>query len=100
MKQKKRKEKRKAGTHLSHGDDGVFTPVPDSLDVDVLGEIPDLFFRDEGVVVGGVHDACVVELWGRRSWSWSWSQDEVRTGGQHVVRARKDSLESIVVDLP
>lgn len=49
-------------THLTHGDDGVFTSVPDPLDVDVLGQVPDLFFGHEGVVVGRVHDSGVVEL--------------------------------------
>jgi hypothetical protein len=54
-------------THLTHGDDGVFTSVPDSLDVDVLGEVPDLLFGHEGVVVGRVHDSGVVELSRRKS---------------------------------
>jgi hypothetical protein len=51
-----------SGTDLSHSDNGVFTPVPYSLDVDVLGKVPDLFFGHERVVVGWVHDPGVVEL--------------------------------------
>lgn len=50
------------GGVVAHGDDGVLAAVPDALDVDGLGEVPDLFFGVERVVVGGVHDAGVVEL--------------------------------------
>lgn len=54
-------------TYLTHGDDGVFTSVPDPLDVDVLGQVPDLLFGHEGVVVGRVHNSGVVELPGCNS---------------------------------
>jgi len=49
-------------TDLSHGDDGVLATVPDTLDVDVLGQIPDLFVRDKGIVISRVHDPGIVEL--------------------------------------
>lgn len=51
------------GGVVAHGDDGVLAAVPNALDVDGLGEVPDLFLGVERVVVGGVHDAGVVELW-------------------------------------
>lgn len=47
---------------LPHGKDGVFRSPPDALEVYLHGEIPDLFFRIQGVVVFGVHDPSVVEL--------------------------------------
>jgi hypothetical protein len=44
-----------------HAYDGVLATVPNTLDIDVLREIPDLFRRVYGVRVLGVHDAGVVE---------------------------------------
>lgn len=71
-------------TDVSHGKDGVLASVPDceatspdqlcgfgcicailtSFDVDVLGQVPDLFISDECVIIGGMHDTGVVELSG------------------------------------
>ncbi|KLP05091.1 Uncharacterized protein Y057_13160 [Fusarium fujikuroi] len=42
-------------------EDGVLAAEPDALDVDVLGEVPDVLGGVDGVVVLGVHDASVVE---------------------------------------
>lgn len=41
--------------------DGVLAAEPDALDVDVLGQVPDVLGGVDGVVVLGVHDAGVVE---------------------------------------
>lgn len=49
---------------LPHGEDGVFGSPPDAFDVDLHGQVPDLLFGVQGVVVCGVHDPCVVELVG------------------------------------
>lgn len=46
---------------LAEGEDGVLAAEPDALDVDVLGQVPDLLGRVDGVGVVGVHDARVVE---------------------------------------
>ena len=35
-----------------------------SFDVDVLGQVPNLFISDERVIIGGMHDTGVVELSG------------------------------------
>lgn len=35
-----------------------------SFDVDVLGQVPNLFISDERVIIGGMHDTGVVELFG------------------------------------
>lgn len=45
----------------AQGEDGVLAAVPDTLDVDVLGQVPDGLGSVDGVVVLGVHDAGVVE---------------------------------------
>lgn len=45
----------------AEGQHGVFAAEPNTLDVDVHGEIPDLLGGADGVVVLGVHDARVVE---------------------------------------
>lgn len=45
----------------AEGEDGVLAAEPDTLDVDGLGQVPDLLGGVDGVVVAGVHDACVVE---------------------------------------
>jgi len=45
----------------AQGEDGVLAAVPDALDVDVLGEVPDVFGGGDGVGVVGVHYAGVVE---------------------------------------
>ena len=50
------------GLVLPHGEDGVFASPPNTLDVDLHGQIPDLFFRVQGVVVRRMHDPSVVEL--------------------------------------
>lgn len=47
---------------LPHCEDRVLAAVPDTFDVDRLGEVPDGFLGCESVVVQGVHDAGVVEL--------------------------------------
>lgn len=46
---------------LAQGEDGVLAAEPDALDVDGLGQVPDLLGRVDGVGVVGVHDARVVE---------------------------------------
>jgi hypothetical protein len=48
--------------HLTHSDNGMFATVPYSLDVNVLREVPNLFFRDERIVVCRVHNPRIVEL--------------------------------------
>lgn len=40
---------------------GVLATEPNTLDVDVLGQVPDLLGSVDGIVVAGVHDAGVVE---------------------------------------
>lgn len=45
----------------AEGEHGVLAAEPDALDVDVLGQVPDLLGRVDGVGVVGVHDARVVE---------------------------------------
>ena len=40
-----------------HGWDGVSAAVPNTLDVDVEGAVPDLIAGVDRVVVRGVHDA-------------------------------------------
>ena len=47
---------------LSHSEDAVFAPPPNALDVDLHGQIPDLLFRVQRVVVFGVHDPGIVKL--------------------------------------
>ena len=49
---------------LPHGEDSVFGSPPDAFDVDLHGQVPDLLFGVQGVVVCRVHDPCVVELTG------------------------------------
>lgn len=44
-----------------HAEHGVLAAEPDALDVDIVGQIPDLFRGVYGVGVVGVHDAGVVE---------------------------------------
>lgn len=51
------------GGVLAHREDRVLAPPPHALDVDVHGQIPDALLRVERVVVVGVHDPGVVELW-------------------------------------
>ena len=50
------------GRVVAHGEDGMLAAVPDALDVDGLGEVPDLFLGVERVVISGVHNTGVVEL--------------------------------------
>lgn len=45
----------------AEGEHGVLAAEPDALDVDGLGQVPDLLGGVDGVVVLGVHDAGVVE---------------------------------------
>jgi hypothetical protein len=40
----------------------VLAAVPDTFDIDGLGEVPNLLLSVDGVVVLSVHDAGVVEL--------------------------------------
>lgn len=46
---------------LAEGEHGVLGAEPDALDVDVHGEVPNGLGGADGVVVLGVHDACIVE---------------------------------------
>jgi hypothetical protein len=46
---------------LAHGDDSVLATVPDTLNVDVLGEVPDLLWGVDSIGVISVHDTSVVE---------------------------------------
>lgn len=39
----------------------MLTPIPHALDIDTLGQIPDLLRRVHGVCIVSVHDAGVVE---------------------------------------
>ena len=45
-----------------HSEDGVFAPPPNTFEVDLHGQIPDLLFRVQRVVVCGVHDPGIVKL--------------------------------------
>lgn len=46
---------------VAHSDDGMFAAIPNTFDVDRLGQVPDVFFRVQSVVVARVHDASVVK---------------------------------------
>ena len=45
-----------------HSEDGVFASPPNAFEVDLHGQIPDLLFRVQRVVVCGVHDPGIVKL--------------------------------------
>ena len=45
----------------AEGEDGVLAAEPDTLDVDVLRQVPDVLGCVDGDVVLGMHDAGVVE---------------------------------------
>ena len=49
-----------------HGEDGVFGSPPDAFDVYLHRQIPDFLFRVQRVVVCGVHDPGVVELFEKK----------------------------------
>lgn len=55
-------KKRERGAHLLHGQDSILASKPDTLDIDILSEVPDLFLGIDGVVISGMHDTGVVEL--------------------------------------
>jgi hypothetical protein len=52
----------RVGLVLPHSEDGVFASPPNALDVNLHGQIPDLLFRVQSVVVPGVHNPGVVKL--------------------------------------
>lgn len=54
--------KKKRAAHLLHGQDSILASKPDTLDIDILSEVPDLLLGIDGVVISGVHDTGVVEL--------------------------------------
>lgn len=45
----------------AEGEHGVLAAIPDALDVDVHGQVPDVLRSADGVVIARVHDARVVE---------------------------------------
>lgn len=55
-------KKRERDAHLLHGQDSILASKPDALDIDILSEVPDLLLGIDGVVISGVHNTSVVEL--------------------------------------
>ena len=46
---------------FSQAQDCMFTAIPDTLDVDIVRQIPNLLWSVNGICIITVHDACIVE---------------------------------------
>lgn len=57
----KHRKTRRIEPYFAHSDDSVLAAVPDTLDIDRLGQIPNALLRVESVVVSGVHNSSVVK---------------------------------------
>lgn len=91
----------------AQGQNGVLGAEPDALDVDVHGQVPNVLWRANSIVVLGVHDACVVEddvqttvgVEGLNHGGNLGLLGDIAQGGRHAVLGSGDELEELGLGL-